>query len=215
MDYAYSIYHFSHYENYSPKFIENTNKVVIPLSYFYNISHLYDQKPYINFIIQSENHKVYASINTFTEEQDIYVPSWMLRKLSVQNGDKVNISVAQDIPKGFRCKVQAQSCEFLKIKDPRQVLESAFIYYTCIAKDQYIKCFEESDEHTIKIVDVFNEQDVIDIVDVNLEIDFDKPVGYVSPKIEPKITFQNKNVKKEEPQPKKFVPFSGKGYSLK
>jgi len=213
MEFAYKIYHFSHYEHYSTNFIENTNKIVIPLSYFFNINHLYEEKPYINFVIENENQKVYASINTFCDSQSLYVPAWMLRALNVQNGETVYIKTALDIPKGNRCKVQAQSCDFLKINDPRLVLESAFIHYTVVCKNQLIKCFENSNEHVVKITEVFNDYEAIDIVDTNLEMDFDKPVGYESPKIEPKITFKNNKPQKEEP--KKFVPFSGKGYSLK
>lgn len=215
MEYKYKIYHYSHYEYYSEYFTENTNKIIIPISLLLHINEEYDNQNHINLKLYNNDLFCYVSINTFSDNDNIYVPSYMLKILNLNNGDYVNIKLVKNINKGKKCKLQAQDKEFLKIKDHKECLENTLKNYTTISKNLTFKIYDEKyNEYIIKILDVFDENDVIDIIDVNLEIDFDKPLNYESPKIERKINIvkNKKNVNENE---KKFVPFTGKGYSLK
>jgi len=216
MEFEYPCYDFLFFKD---DMICNTNKIVIPISYFQNYSDRFEHCNDLKFILSNECKQIIVGIYEFCENDIIYVPKYIQEYFNIQNGDILKIRYNYNvIDKGSKCVIQAQDVNFLNINDPCQVLEKIFINYTVIYKDQVIEFNYDNITYKIKIVET-SPSDIIDIIDIDLNIDFIEPVGYkeyienLKKKEKSKIVFSaNKKPLKDE---KKFVPFSGKGYSLK
>lgn len=219
-----NIYRFPTYNflMFSEDMKHHTNKIVLPLSIMSDISEKFDQMNYIIFKLKKlDFEEVYVSILNFTDENVIYVPKWIQTHFDIQDGDDLFLMVSDSLPKGLSIKIQAQSVEFLKIQDPCTVLEKVINNYTVLYKNQIVSFDFENVNYEIKITEC-QPSDHIDVVDIDLNIEFDEPVGYheylekINREKQRKINFtQPKQKQPDKPEVKKFVPFSGKGYSLK
>jgi len=218
--YQFPVYNFL---MFSEGMDNQTNKIILPLSIMSEISDKFDQMNYITFKLKKLNFDdIYVSILNFTDENIIYVPKWIQKHFELEDGDDLFLILSDTLQKGNSVKIQAQSVDFLKISDPCTVLEKVINKYTALFKNQTISFEFEGSNYDIKITEC-TPTDHIDVVDIDLNIDFDEPIGYQEyleklrqEKEKKKMTFksipQKQNDKKEV---KKFVPFTGKGYSLK
>jgi len=198
----------------------STNKIILPINYINNYTNLFDNSNHLNFILQNNDKKLIVGLLEFSDVDIIYVPKWIQDFFNINDGDFLDIKYYNDtIEKGKKCIIQAQDVNFLKLQDPCKVLESVFNNFTVIFKEQIINFYFDKVEYSIKIVNI-EPTDFVDIIDVDLNIDFIEPVGYqeylnsIKKLQNPKLIFKNENKNKQE-EPKKFIPFSGKGYSLK
>lgn len=213
MEFEYCCYDFLFFKD---DMIYNTNKIVIPISFFQNYTDRYEHCNDLKFILNNGDKQLIVGIYEFCENDLIYIPKWMQQHFNIQDGDKIKIKYQhENIEKGSKCVIQAQDVNFLNIKDPCKVLEKIFNNYTVIYKDQMIEFYDENVNYKIKIVETIP-HNIIDIIDIDLNIDFVEPIGYqefIKKKEKPKMVFNSS--KKSNVEEKKFVPFSGKGYSLK
>lgn len=197
-----------------------TNKIILPITYVNNYTNLYDDSNHINFVLKKNDKKVMVGLLEFSDIDIIYVPKWIQEFFNISDGDDLEILYEPTlIEKGSKCIIQSQDVNFLKIKDPCKVLENVFNNYTVIFKDQIINFEFDTVQYCIKIIRL-EPNDIVDIVDVDLNIDFIEPVGYkeylksIEREKNHKIILKNE-IKNKQDEPKKFIPFSGKGYSLK
>lgn len=198
----------------------STNKIILPITYINNYTNMYENSNHLNFVLQNDNKKLIVGLLEFSDIDIIYVPKWIQDYFNITDGDYLDIIYNSEIvEKGTKCIIQAQDVDFLKIQDPCKVLENVFNNYTVIFKDQMIFFNFNDIEYSIKIINI-EPGDIVDIIDVDLNIDFIEPVGYqeylnkIKQLQKPKIVFKNE-IKDKKDEPKKFIPFSGKGYSLK
>lgn len=218
--YRFPVYNFL---MFSEGMDHQTNKIIIPLSIMSEISDKFDQMSHITFKLKKLNFDdIFVSILNFTDDNVIYVPKWIQKHFEIDDGDDLFLMLSENLQKGHSVKIQAQSVDFLKISDPCKVLEKVINKYTALFKNQTISFEIEGSNYDIKITEC-NPADHIDVVDIDLNIDFDEPVGYQEyleklkqEKEKKKMTFKSIPQKQNyKPEVKKFVPFSGKGYSLK
>jgi len=125
----------------------------------------------------------HASVLEFTaEEGKIYMPHWLMRTLSLEPGDLVQIK-STDLPAGQFIKLQPQSPAFLDISDPKAVLENAFRNFACLTISDVFS-FEYNDAvYEIEVLEVKPDtsKHAIYTMETDLSVDFAPPVGYVEP----------------------------------
>jgi hypothetical protein len=129
----------------------------------------------------------------------------MMLKLGLEYNDPINlIPTTLDIGKYIKIK---GFMNFMNDPNRNQILEDGLKKHFCLMPDQYLHL---SPEHTIYICEVKNTENcsgtAICILNVDLEIDFDRPIDYTTPP---------PTRKEEKSNEKKFVPFSGTGFNLK
>ena len=136
----------------------------------------------------------------------------MTEYLKINPNDPVKIKGTK-IPKGSYLKIQPHQMQFIKLKDPKNILEKQLSKYSCLTKDSTI--FIEYNDFVYKfdILELLNEDKkectCISIIDVDLNIDFAKPLDM--PPTPPQKYLQQEC---QEEKNKAFVSFSGKGKTL-
>ena len=68
----------------------------------------------------------------------MYLPVWMMRMLTLQDGDPIHIQGTR-LPKGKFVKLQPQTVDFLEISDPKAVLEQALRNYPTLTPGDIIE----------------------------------------------------------------------------
>jgi ubiquitin fusion degradation protein 1 len=81
------------------------------------------------------------------------------------------------LPKASFLKVRAQSVDFLQIKHPRALLEVALRDYTCVTVGDTVKLLHNGKPYFLDVQEV-KPNGAASIVETDVEIDFDEPLGY-------------------------------------
>ncbi|KAJ2724769.1 ubiquitin fusion degradation protein [Coemansia sp. Benny D115] len=161
-------------------------KIFMPPSALEEISHLEVVYPLL-FKLQNDSapdgklRRTHCGVLEFTaEEGRVYLPQWMMETLCLTDGSAVEvINVA--LLHGEIVKLQPQSPDFLEISDPGAVLENAFRKFSALTVGD-ILAFEYNDrEYHIAVIETQPSPTAINIVEVDLKVDFAPPVGYVEP----------------------------------
>ncbi|GHJ86669.1 hypothetical protein NliqN6_3071 [Naganishia liquefaciens] len=120
------------------------------------------------------------------EEGCCYLPAWMMKQLNLTEGDPISVRGAK-LPKGKMVKLQAQTVDFLEVADPKAALEQALRYFSVLTKGDIIEVSFSMLTFEFLIVEITPEGPGINIIDTDLEVDFDAPKGYVEPKPAPPV----------------------------
>lgn len=122
----------------------------------------------------------------------------MMKKLNLGEGDPIRLG-GVTLPKGKLVKIQAQSTDFLQVSDAKAVyvllshdlivvrgsltysLESALRFYSTLTKNDIIEITYNSLTFEFLIMETQPEGPGISVIDTDLEVDFETPVGYVEP----------------------------------
>jgi hypothetical protein len=176
----------------------------------------------IIFRIDSKNSTVYCGIQKWHQEIDpicddriVYLPEWMMLKLGLEFNDPINL-IPTTLPIGKYIKIRG----FMNFNfDPNrdQILEDGLKKHFCLMPDQYLHL---SADHSIYICEVKSDTDentdAICILNIDLEVDFDRPIDYTTPPPTPPPTqLPTQLPPTPQKKEKKFVPFSGTGFNLK
>lgn len=154
-------------------------KVILPHCVLERLVAANAQLPYIFEI--SHTGKIYktnAGCLEFTgSENTITVPEWMHQQLDMAD---INISVRYiNLPKGQYVKLLPHSVEFLDIENPKLELEKHLRDYQVLTTGDEILCnFSEIGPIRFTISDVEPSGDGIYIVDTDLSVEFQAPLGY-------------------------------------
>ena len=81
------------------------------------------------------------------------------------------------LPKAQYIKVRAQSVDFLEISNPRAALEVNLRKYTCLTVGDTIVLQHLGKLHCLDVLEV-KPNGAASIVETDVSIDFDEPVGY-------------------------------------
>jgi ubiquitin fusion degradation protein 1 len=99
----------------------------------------------------------HCGVLEFTADEGCcYVPSWVLKQLGLNEGGLINVkSVASGlIPKGNKVKLQAESKEFLRVPDPKALLESELKKYMVLTKGDNVPLVYKNHRFWIEIITV-------------------------------------------------------------
>lgn len=122
----------------------------------------------------------HSGVLEFTaEEGSCVVPFWMMQNLLIEEGAVISVTNAS-LPKANFVKFQAQHVDFLEITNPRAVLEHALRNFSCITKGDVICVPYNSKNYHFEIKEV-KPQDAACIIETDVNLDFDAPVGYKEP----------------------------------
>jgi len=166
-----------------PKESENncSSKVLLPYHILGDLAFFNIPAPYV-FEISHENgvYKTTCSVLDFLlEEDEANIPSWMFEQLSLDTSEKIIIKHIE-IEKGEGVKLLPHSVDFLKLECPKEELEVTLTNYHVLSYgDEILLDFEEIGRCRFTITKVYPENlDSIYIVDTDLKVDFDEPLGY-------------------------------------
>ena len=217
--------------------LKYTNKILLPESVLYNIKES-DEIKFPLFFKISNKQTLFGQVcgvEEFSAPPGVcHVPYQVMSEISVQEGDPVKIELFCP-PGGTYVKFQFHQSKYLKIEDPKSVLEKIISSdYPVITKGQTI-VLNDPTLNTLHYVNIVETQptEVIQIINTNLNVDFDKPLDYKEPESKSSVenvvlpsrnvVLPSENVKLRDvtermkvfkPWSNGFVPFSGKGYRL-
>lgn len=112
----------------------------------------------------------------------------MMNTLLLEPGDLLEVK-STDLPDGKFIKLQPQSVNFLDISDPKAVLENSLRHFSALTKDDIFSFSYNDQIYEIAILEVkpMTEKGAISCVEIDIEVDFAPPVGYVEPTRQPKL----------------------------
>ena len=210
-------------EGKNTKDLAHTNKIILSEDILYEYKDDKEMFPLTFRIINPETLlSTVCAVHEFTAlPGTCVIPYRIMENLMLEQGSTVNL-VYEAIPKGSYIKIRPHKTKFIELSNPKAVLEKHInINYPTLTKGETISINYNEDIYFIDIVET-EPVESINILNSDINLDFDKPLDYVEPP---------KPEKKEEneimrPVMKRgvssyakekggvFVPFSGKGYTL-
>ncbi|KAG0279165.1 ubiquitin fusion degradation protein [Linnemannia exigua] len=200
--------------------VNHGGKIILPQSALAKLASLHIQYPML-FELSKGSQSTHAGVLEFiAEEGRVYLPHWMMKTLTLSEGDLVTVKSA-GLPLGSFVKIQPQSVDFLDISDPKAVLENAFRNFSTLTKGDNIEISYNDKIYGILVMEIKPPGVGISIVETDLEVDFEAPVGYQEPTPVPRSRpIMESKLRKEveermaTPDSAKKVPFEGQGQRL-
>ncbi|KAG0047938.1 ubiquitin fusion degradation protein [Gryganskiella cystojenkinii] len=200
--------------------VNHGGKIILPQSALAKLASLHIQYPML-FELSKGAQKTHAGVLEFiAEEGRVYLPHWMMKTLTLTEGDLVTVKSA-GLPLGKFVKIQPQSVDFLDISDPKAVLENALRNFSTLTQGDMLEIAYNDKIYGILVMEIKPPGVGISIVETDLEVDFAPPVGYQEPTPQPRtrpIMESKMRQQVEErmatPDSAKKVPFEGQGQRL-
>tara|TARA_B110000967_G_C18819495_1_gene527905 strand:- start:542 stop:1204 length:663 start_codon:yes stop_codon:yes gene_type:complete len=191
--------------------LKHSNKVLLPESVLYELQSNDNLSFPIFFkIVNKKNDYGYVcGIEEFTAPPGVcHVPYHVMADLGIKEGCTVNIQLFRPV-NGTFVKLRFHTSSFSKLNDAKGILEKCMSKdYPVVTKGQMIVLQYEEKTYNIDIVDT-KPDDVIQIINTNLNVDFDKTLDYIEPPL-----VRSVNLKQFSKHSNGLVPFSGKGNRL-
>lgn len=121
-----------------------------------------------------------CSVADFTLESDeVHVPIWMYEQLGLDTAEEVILNYIR-LEKGTGIKLQPHSTDFLEVENPKAELEKGLADYHVISYgDEILLNFEDIGNIRFTVTQIYPEHlDSLYLVDTDLNVDFDEPIGY-------------------------------------
>jgi ubiquitin fusion degradation protein 1 len=180
---------FSFLQNKQDK--ENGDKIVLPLSAFNKLAGMRVQYP-MQFELRNENaepiRRTHVGVLEFTApEGQMFVPYWIMQNLLLEENELLTVRNVSLQLASF-VKFRPLSVDFLEISNPKAVLESTLRNFSCLTKDDQICLSYNKKNYFIEIVELkpVTPENAVSIVEADVNVDFEPPVGYVDPSIKKK-----------------------------
>ena len=166
---------------------ENGDKIILPISAFQKLAGMRVQYP-MQFELRNESvdpiRRTHVGVLEFTApEGQMYVPYWIMQNLLLHEGEilvvrNVSLALASFV------KFRPRSVDFLEISNPKAVLESTLRNFSCLTKDDQICLKYNNKNYFLDVVELkpVTQEDAVSIVEADVNVDFEPPVGYVDPK---------------------------------
>jgi ubiquitin fusion degradation protein 1 len=134
----------------------------------------------MTFEIIAPNGRTHCSVLEFTApEGTCYLPYWMMSNLTLTEGKLIRIRNVS-LPKATFVKFQPQHVDFLDISNPRAVLEYKLRSFSCVTVGDHL-AFNYNDRKYYLEVKEVKPQDAACIIEADVNVDFEAPVGYKEP----------------------------------
>ncbi|KAF9586187.1 ubiquitin fusion degradation protein [Lunasporangiospora selenospora] len=200
--------------------VNHGGKIILPQSALAKLASLHIQYPML-FELSRGSQSTHAGVLEFiAEEGRVYIPHWMMKTLSLSEGDLLTVT-STSLPLGIFVKIQPQSVDFLDISDPKAVLENAFRNFSTLTQGDNIEISYNDKIYGILVMEIKPPGVGVSIVETDLEVDFAPPVGYQEPTPVPKgLPVMESKMRKEveeriaTPDSAKRIPFEGQGQRL-
>lgn len=164
-------------------------KIILPPSSLANLSELDLESPWF-FQLRNPSNQAATThcgvLEFIAEEGCAHLPQWMMKTLRLDEGDPIRIT-STTLPKGSFVKLQAQEKEFIEVSDPKAVLESSLRNFAALTQGDIFEIQYNMIPFSFLVMELKPEQSNaggpagINVIDVDLEVDFATPKGYVEP----------------------------------
>eukprot|EP00511_Aplanochytrium_stocchinoi_P004898 CAMPEP_0204836192 /NCGR_PEP_ID=MMETSP1346-20131115/24413_1 /ASSEMBLY_ACC=CAM_ASM_000771 /TAXON_ID=215587 /ORGANISM="Aplanochytrium stocchinoi, Strain GSBS06" /LENGTH=287 /DNA_ID=CAMNT_0051970713 /DNA_START=424 /DNA_END=1287 /DNA_ORIENTATION=- len=167
---------------------EKGDKIILPSSAFEKLAQMDISYP-MQFELTNESEypvkRTHVGVLEFTaNEGQCFVPYWIMENLNFAGPGKPEggiITVRNvTLPLANFLKFRPQSVDFLDISNPKAVLESTLRNFSCMTKGEIISLHYNGKIYKLEVVDV-KPQDACSIVEADVKVDFEAPVGYKEP----------------------------------
>jgi len=206
--------------------LKYTNKILLPESVLFALKEDIEDLEFPLFFKVSNTETKFGhvcGVEEFSAPPGVcHIPYQVMADISVKEGNTVNIELICP-PKGNYVKFRFHTSEFSKLENPKVILEKIISSdYPVITQGQTI-ILNYQDLGKIYHIDVLETKptEVIQIINTNLNVDFDKPFDYKESEDNPPCPSNNlpfpdvsENFKIFRPHANGFIPFSGKGFRL-
>ncbi|KAL1528417.1 hypothetical protein AB1Y20_009766 [Prymnesium parvum] len=174
-----------------PAVLEYSDKIILPPSCLEKLAHLEITYPMI-FEIVNPNYvqrRLHCGVLEFiAQEGMVYLPYWMMENMHLNEGDIVHMRSAS-IQKGRFVKLQPQTTDFIKISNPKAVLEQSLRNFAALTKGETFRILYNKKKYDIGVVEVRGESgsfapdaaQAVCIIEADVEVDFEAPADYVEP----------------------------------
>ena len=197
--------------------LKNTNKLLLPQSVLYSLqeeNEEFDSPLFFKLKNKSNDFYQVCGVHEFSAPPGvIHAPFYIMNTLGIKEGETVNIELISP-PEGSFIKIRPHKTEFIKLPDPKSILERILSRdYQVLTEGHTIQLKDEESDKVYEIDIVETKPDsIIKIIDINLEVDFDKPLDFVD---EPEQKVRNISEKINSYSVSYDVKrFPGKGYRL-
>lgn len=158
--------------------LEDGDKILLPPSALDTLARMSVAYPMLFELTNTAiGKRTHCGVLEFTaEEGRCYLPFWMMQGLFMEEGTLLTVKNVT-LPKANYVKFQAQSVDFLKINNPRAVLEVTLRKFTCLTKGDMICLPYAGTKYHLEVTEV-KPNEAASIVESDVKVDFDEPVGY-------------------------------------
>ena len=166
--------------------VKHSSKIFLPESMLHQHQNGFEQNPlYVKLIHPTYTTSTVCGVEEFTAPPGcIIVPNRIMDEILVTEGENVNIEVCFPL-KGTYIKIRPHKTAFTELSNPKAVLERSLTnHYPVVSVDDTITIKYLDDVWRIDIVEC-KPGNTIDILNADVNLDFDTPADYVEP---PKIT---------------------------
>lgn len=188
---CHSVSLFAAEQQRDPERLEAADKIILPPSALEKLAHLEISYPMM-FELTNPHYqelRLHCGVLEFiAQEGMIYLPYWIMENLHLQEGDMLHVRSAT-IPKGTYVKLQPQTSDFVKISNPKAVLEATLRNFSALTKGEVIRIFYNKKKYDIGVVEVKPEggrfpprqPEAVCIIEADVQVDFAPPADHVEP----------------------------------
>lgn len=198
--------------------LEKGDKIIMPPSALDRLAFLHIQYPMLFELSNpSTGRMTHCGVLEFIADEGlIYLPSWMMENMLLEEGDIVQVKNAS-LSKGTFVKLQPHTKDFLDISNPKAVLETTLRSFSCLTTGDTIMVAYNNKKFYINVVET-KPSSAVSIIETDCEVDFAPPLDYKEPEklLNTTPTKKPRAEDDEEPAQKvaKFNPFTGPGRRL-
>merc|ERR1712032_763755 len=172
-----------------PNLLEYSDKIILPPSCLEKLARLEIQYPMMFEITNPRymQHRLHCGVLEFiAQEGMVYLPYWMMENMRLNEGDIIHLRSAS-IRKGAYVKLQPQTTDFIKISNPKAVLEQSLRNFSALTKGETFRILYNKRKYDIGVVEVRAQggpfppgaPQAICIIETDIELDFEAPADYV------------------------------------
>lgn len=154
--------------------LEKGNKIILPSSALDHLARLNISYPML-FELNNPNaaRKTHCGVQEFVaEEGTCYLPYWLMNHLCLKEGDLVRVTNTS-LPKGSYVKLKPVNKDFLKIHNPRAVLENTLRNFATLTVGDCVVINYNNVSYEIEIVQC-KPSNAISIIETDVNVDFDE-----------------------------------------
>lgn len=202
--------------------LEKGGKIIMPPSALYTLTRLNTTYPMLFKLTNTEkNRHTHCGVLEFVaEEGKVYLPYWMMRNLLLDEGCMLQVKNVS-LPVATFSKFQPQSVDFLDISNPKAVLENGLRNFACLTSGDVIAINYNNKIYELCVLET-KPGDAVSIIECDMNVDFEAPIGYEEPKRQAKQFPDNQSDNETEDDVSMLdellshtmVPFSGQGNRL-
>lgn len=170
--------------------LENGDKIVLPPSALDTLTRLNITFPMLFKLTSRDGRSTHCGVQEFVaEEGHANLPYWQMQNLLVSEGAMIQITNV-NLPKGEYVKFQPQTSDFLKISNPKAVLEATLRSFTCLTEGDTIAISYNDRVYYIDVKKVAPGE-AISIIETDVNVEFEAPQDYIEPEIPQPATSSN------------------------